>query len=459
MTFKRFAGLALIGLLHASAARSFGIDVCFNIPNPGSPTIVNCIGVGESCRTSQLTQREEVGCRAIASADSLSGLTGSTAIISGRSLVHTDSTYLMAQLIGFTPWQAYLIAIYDSATDQNQYTPFDQNGVQMLSNTAVADCRARWGLLMPARCLIASPVMSGVGKFDATDGGMLLHLHTRYAPVLDEEPPPIGFPADYFSVSNAPYEPVVNNLRAWVFGQRGDACVGGIVSRMPEGVATAPCDRRDRLLNSPQNFFAAGVTPLAVPFQSNLGILVINRGETRTILATNHDLQAYIEPQDVRFAKAGLFLHALGDRYSHHTCTDRSYFKRQDGGGYLSTYNSVACGQGSHFLWHAWEQGTLQSDDNLPSERQTMRPALAAVYGQLQAYGRLLQLPVSRNVNEAELLDRLIAVLQIYGPKERLDAMVALTEQYGALPLPGHGSAAALTIDQWLVAAQYRPSK
>ena len=34
-----------------------------------------------------------------------------------------------------------------------------------------------------------------------------------------------------------------------------------------------------------------------------------------------------------------------------------------------------------------------------------------------------------------------------------LPAMVALMEELGALPLPGHGSAADLSLDQWLDAA------
>jgi hypothetical protein len=85
--------------------------------------------VEESCRTSNLTPAQAVTCRAEAFQDSLSGLNGSNGIIGGRSLVHSDSTYLMAQIIGYTPWQAYQIAIYNEATDQSDYVPFDQSPI------------------------------------------------------------------------------------------------------------------------------------------------------------------------------------------------------------------------------------------------------------------------------------------------------------------------------------------
>jgi hypothetical protein len=60
---------------------------------------------------------------------------------------------------------------------------------------------------------------------------------------------------------------------------------------------------------------------------------------------------------------------------------------------------------------------------------------------------------LSAEVESASLVDRLIDVLGIYDPQLRLNAMVALMEELGALPLPGHGSAADLSLDQWLDAA------
>ena len=82
-----------------------------------------------------------------------------------------------------------------------------------------------------------------------------------------------------------------------------------------------------------------------------------------------------------------------------------------------------------------------------------MRPALEAVYDQLVAYGRLRGIAPRPAVNKQQVLTDLVNVLEIYDPKMRLDAMVALTERYQALPLPGHGSS-ALSIESWLVQAR-----
>jgi len=85
--------------LPSQFAHAFGVDVCFNDPASGQAPIRNCIGVEEVCRTSNLDATQQLQCRVAATADSLSGLSGTNAIIGGRSLVHSDSTYLMAQLL------------------------------------------------------------------------------------------------------------------------------------------------------------------------------------------------------------------------------------------------------------------------------------------------------------------------------------------------------------------------
>jgi hypothetical protein len=206
------------------------------------------------------------------------------------------------------------------------------------------------------------------------------------------------------------------------------------------------------VLDSPASFFAAGVTRLQIPFQSNLGRLVVNETETATILAEDQAFSDYIYPHDTRFAKPGIFFHSLADRYSHHLCTDVSYFFRLTSGNYDSNYAQVPCAQGSHFLWHAWEQGTVQDTHNLAPQYQTMRPALEAVYDQLVAYGRLRGIVPRAAVNKEQLLSDLVNVLEIYDPKSRLDAMVVLIERYRALPLPGHGTS-PLSIETWLVRA------
>lgn len=442
----------LLALLtfHALPAQSFGVDVCYTSPSSGLALIRNCIGVEEECRTSNLQPVQQVTCRQEAFTDSLSGLTGTNGIIGGRSLVHGDSTYLMAQLLGYTPWEAYQIMMYNEATDQKYYLPFDQAGRQLLDGDTVNQCLADWGAAMPRQCLLTTKIINGVYKFKFQTGGMLLHLHARYSP--DGNPPPaIDLPANYFSPANAPYEPLLTNMQDWAFDRRQDACVAGILVRNTGGApASIPCEVRERVIKSPQSVFALGVPELQIPFYSNLGILIINEDDQGQVLATDGSFQKFLTPHQLAFAKLGIFLHVFGDRISHHMCTDRSWFQQEASGDYISDYDQVYCAQGSHFLWHAWEQGTEQDSHNLDSEFQTMRPALQGVWAQLVEHARIRNLQARAGFNDADLIDELVLLLGIYDPVVRLDAMVDLMESYALLPLPGHGSATNLTLDQWL---------
>lgn len=306
---------------------------------------------------------------------------------------------------------------------------------------------------MPRHCLAITPVMNGVYKFNDESGGMLLHLHARFSP-NGEAPPAVEFPADYLAPANAYYEPLVNNLRDWAFDRRVDACVAGLLmTNAAVKGASSRCEVRDLVLKSPQSFFAAGVTRLKIPFSSTLGTLVVNEDDRGTVMASDRSFQNYIAPHQVGFAKLGVFLHSYADRFSHHFCTDTSWFHREPGGDYNSVYDPVPCAQGSHFLWHTWEQGAQQDDDNLNPLHQTLRPALEAVYDQLLAVASVRGIPVSSGLDRQMVVDSLVEVLSLYEPKDRLDAMVALMEQYSALPLPGHGSTSSLTIEGWLDAA------
>lgn len=446
--------LRVLIFLMSFNAHAFGVDVCFNDPASGEPPIRNCLGVGQACRTSNLSLTQELSCRVKAVTDGISGLGDGNAIVGGRNMVHSDSTYLMAQLIGFSAWQAYQMMIYSEATDQAEYTAFDQKGAKILTDAQATHCREAWGPDVPRECLILTPEVNGIYKFNYHTGGMLLHYHARFSP-SGNSPPGLVYPIDYFDPANLPYENILTNFRAWVFDKREDACAAGITKDMtPVHALRSPCDTSSHILKSPMNFFALGVSKLAIPFTTQLGTLMIEErnqsGVSTDVFANNDSLQAYVAPHEMVYAKMGIFVHVIGDRYSHHMCTDRSYVYAESDGNYTSDYSSLYCAQGSHFLWHVWEQGTNQSDENLSIAHQTMRPALEVVYDQLIDYATYQGIPVNQKLVKQAIINDLISVIQIYDPKERLDQMVQLMEKSKVLPLPGHGSVAQLSVDEWL---------
>src|SRR5690606_23834808 len=118
-----------------------------------------------------------------------------------------------------------------------------------------------------------TPIMNGIYKFNSTTGGMLLHLHARYS---DDgvAPPATTFPADYFSPYNSQYEVLLGNFRHWVFGQRSDACAGGITQQISS--ASSSCSQTTLTLTSPMPFFAPGYATQPIPFVTQLGTLIIN---------------------------------------------------------------------------------------------------------------------------------------------------------------------------------------
>lgn len=447
----RYFRLLSVGIFQAMLAfglsqhtQAMGVDVCFNDPASGEAPIRNCIGVGQACREQPLdTPFKAFRCRIRATADSLGGLTGTNAIIGGRSLLHSDSAYAIAQLLGYSPWQAYQILIYAEATDQSSYEPFDQNGALMMSTSEMDLCYDQ-AMRASYSCLGITPKVLGLYKFNDTNGGQLLHEHPRYGESPDI--PDTVFPTDYTSMENQYHEVLINNLRAWAFDQRDDLCIAGITEDITDPLS--PC-LDGYHLDFPMYFFGFAYGQ-QVQFRAELGTLMLNDDPTLLIATTSEAMAAYL-PHDPDMARMGIYLHSLADRISHHMCTDRSTMYRETDGNFNTEFSSYGCGQGSHFLWHVWEQGT---DQNAIADQdyRTLEVALDVIWDELVARGRELGIEGvdSPVLDKATAIQGLLDVLGIYESAERLNAMVEFLVSNGLEPLPGHGAYAGASIDTWL---------
>lgn len=110
----------------------------------------------------------------------------------------------------------------------------------------------------------------------------------------------------------------------------------------------------------------------------------------------------------------------------------------------------------SRARWCAWQETALfreKPSRNLAERHQTIRWAVESYYDQLLENAELRGLPLRAALNRQDTIDRLVEVLGIFDSRERLDAMVALMEFYGTLPLPGNGAVAGPSLEQWLQAA------
>jgi hypothetical protein len=434
-----------------NVAFAFGVDVCFNNPNEVSSDeiIRNCINVNYVgdiyCRTDVLTTAEEAICRQEALTDSLSGLGGSNSVIGGRSLVHSDATYLMAQLLGFSPWEAYQIMMYAEATDQGDYEAFNQDGYALLSEDEVSECRGNWGSDMDPKCSLITPDVTGLYKFNQTTGGMWLHLQPRYTP-SSEARPEITYPImDYLSDDISATEPILANLSGWVFGERENFCVLGLTQDMSD--VEAACEVEQEVVI--EGYFMQ-FEEVLIPFTTVLGDFIVN--EANDAEANDESLGAFIHPQDPGLAKLGVLIHVLGDRYSHNLCTDNFFiWKNEEGGGYGNEWDPDGCAQGLHFLAHVWEAGTDQSNLSEITHR-TMQYTIEADFDLLERYAIEISGHAVPSVEKTEIVSEIMGVLETYEPAERLGAMVTLMEARGVLPLPEHGAylGEELSIDDWL---------
>jgi len=422
-------------LLLSTKIFAFGQDLCFST-TPDVP-IYNCINIPTECRTDRLSFEELQRCKELALNEALTVMFGSSPVNGGRSMVHTDATYYLAQLIGFTPAEAYQIAIYDEAADTGQYNAFDQEGKPLLTAEEIQNCSVNRSA--NKKCLLITPMLSGIAKFNNNSGGMLLHLPARYA---DQPTPPQYYPTDYLATPRL--DKYIANLKDWAFGKYPYACVGGVTNQWHQCVVSTPF--HPAVIHGYIPFLA---TDVAQPVKLNavLGEQIINEGNKDGTTPTIYSSQiaAYVYPHRGEFAKLGIFLHALQDRYSHHRCSDVSYLLPTSY-GYEAFFNCIDCAQGIHMLSHGWEVGTKQSHANLIQETDhTIGPALSATYDQLLEYAATHGIPIKRNLNKQDILNELLVPLSIEDPVKRLNSMVKLFEAKGLTPLPGHGNIPAMS--------------
>lgn len=286
-----FAGVAL-GLCAAvlvppPAARAFAEDICYT--EDGAPAH-NCGPLPPVCPLDD-PDAPVCGLQAFAAY----GFTLRRPL-GGRSLVHTDSTYVIARDVGFSERDAYWIAAYDEATDLGAFAPRD-----------VA------GRLVPDADSLTTQDISGLVRTHFATGGFLFHfLPTMRGP---SDPQPDGLSPD---ADDPAHEVMLTHLRRWAMAGPGSAaplCTGGFTNPSAAGdYATGATCYGDAQPAQIHGEYAVE-TPVAIPFDNETGEQVIS-GDVRS-----GQFDSWIG-DNAWNARTGIYLHALGDRISHRACTD-----------------------------------------------------------------------------------------------------------------------------------------
>ncbi|MFC4604523.1 hypothetical protein [Rhodococcus kronopolitis] len=408
-----FAGVALALFTAAAvvavpppAAHAFAEDVCY--PEEGAPA-QNCGPLPPVCPLDD-PDAPLCGLQAFA----LYGYTLQRPL-GGRSLVHTDSTYIIARTVGFSERDAYWIAAYDEATDLGSFAPRDADG-----------------RLVPDAAALTTRDIDGLVRTHFATGGFLFHfLPTMRGP---SDPQPDGLRPD---AEDPAHEVMLTHLRRWAMAGPSSAvplCTGGFTAPSAAGdYATGATCYGDGQPAQIHGEYAVEA-PLAIPFDNETGQQVIS-GDVRS-----GQFDSWIGENSWN-ARTGIYLHALGDRISHRACTDAATITppSPERPEFRIDLNVPTCDQGPHAIRHEYETGVDFAGVE-PGDRTT-EATLSMVYDELVDFARArgtLDERATLPATKAELVTNgLVPALQVRGPVERLTAVTEVGCRAGAGQFPG----------------------
>lgn len=446
--------LLMLGL--APAAQAFQEDICPDGAAGWRECLLNPCAAGD----------EAVHCGVASAVTALSStflvpVTGRGA----RSTIHFDATYLLAQAAGFSPREAYVVAAYDAATDMGQYVHRDQQGRLAIDPTGCDAQRRQPG------CWLLSHTIGGVVRNNFADGGLFFHfMASAHRETAGEGLAP--------QVDDPRREPLLHRLRRWAYGQ-GPLCVAGLTDAAGERCFVSAL-RQDSSLAGRMPYESEGGALTSVDWVSAIAEQKIATDPVSGANTPASALGGHIAAEDLPLARLGIYLHALADRISHYRCIDASDVqgpRAADAGAvalnplmdllyqtalhlgtlpaylqslqptppshdpdYLFLYDVEECDQSKHFLRHSWETG--HDHHQLAAAQQTARHGLRAVLDELIHYAAAQRLPGARPLDAAArdaLVEAVLDATDVAGAQARVDALTALAQGRGWLPLPLHG--------------------
>ena len=398
---------ASAALLFPATAHAFAEDICFE-----ETGLSNCNDL--SCQPGDYS----VPCRAQAVADGAAIATGAA---EGRSTLHTDATFFLAQAAGYSADYAYWIAAYDQAIDLKQYVHRDVCGEEMASEYSTV-------------------FAAGLERVSLATGGWCTHMSLPYNAAGTPVPGIDGMEPD---VHDHHHETLLYNTRNWAFAG-DDLCVLGLTDKpgKPFRADMVGCyEEQDTLqqkhLKIPAPLLSVGPTP---PIWSYLGKQVFDFTSSSpgtfddVVFAQGPAFQQHIGAHPEAAVRMGAYLHILQDRVSHHVCGDSSAISGPNAlGNFTANYDQGTCNQVLHALEHVWEIGY----SNLSPQTEA---ALAASYDELVAFRAVVPASalVASAANADDAVQAALAPLKVSDPNGRVQTMMSTIAAWGLTQLPGH---------------------
>ena len=317
----------------------------------------------------------------------------------GRSMLHMDSTYFLAQALGYRADVAYWIAAYNEVTDYTQYVPIDQCGIQAANANTIANGMTEQTVTNSGANYITAQ-FNGFQRTNLNTDGPLDHYIVNFSPngegtdvhgaggVQALYPfyyPRPGYPVHIDDV----YQKTLANLRQWGMLKTTDPgllCTVGLTETV-DGVTR--CMSGQTITGAvPVIMRSDRGIPINVPTGKKVLDYQAVRNGTPTI--TYYDqLESWLDdparttgtlwlggsqPVPLQLARFGIYLHTLQDASSHATyCGDSApsppggrdpgTYMYLDGANVRLAFGS-SCAAGPHLAGHVQETGT--GDDVLP---------------------------------------------------------------------------------------------
>lgn len=416
MPKKQFLKL-LLGIACTSyLAQAMVEDVCY--PNQQNNKLHNCIQLPANC--SLQFSKTTLACQTETLAAFFVNMKEENP---GRSLVHVDSTYIIAAGVGFSAKDAYWIAAYDEATDLKNFTPVDVDGNPVNKDE------------------LTTADIGGVARTSYSTGGLIHH----YLPVKNPGPGVNGLRPNVLD----PNEVTLSNLRAWAFNLNAQSlnqsssplCAAGITAS-----SSGTTCYNEAGQSVPIKGVLSLVYPISLPpFTLQSGFQIIypsqdgNTSQPPANPVYSDDFVSYIG-QNFADAALGTYMHSLADRVSHHVCTDIAPVTGplNGGQGFLIDLGNKQCSQLYHELRHLYETGV--PFNQLEPQDRTTEATLSIVYDELVAFAqqRGVLKPAARTAAyKSAFLNSLTTALQVPEAIDRLKALTQAGCNQGVTPFPG----------------------
>jgi hypothetical protein len=297
----------------------------------------------------------------------------------GRSMVHTDATYFLAQALGFRSDVAYWIAAYNEVTDLTRYAPIDQCGRQASqTNSGKHFITAEFNGFQRTNNKLDGPLYHYVLPFSPNGSGTDAHGAGGVQAVYPLHFPLPGYPTTIDDV----YQGTLFNLRQWAMSPDsapGLLCAAGFTAKNGNSyfsgnqcMASVPITGTVPLLGGAS--VGTQITAHTGPkiLDNSNGEVTYDKLESwlkdpsRTTGTLWKDPNSTSVP--VQLVRIGLYVHVLQDTASHATyCGDDAPSPPggRDPGSYMTLENDgvklhfgSSCAAGPHLAGHIQETGT-----------------------------------------------------------------------------------------------------